>query len=158
MILVHILIGLVAAYCLGSLLEWYVHKHHMHEPGWMNLYVGHVASHHAAYRRDFTHANPTCKRHDDLTFDHRPLVWAPVFLLPFMVPLPIESFILLATVAIHSVCWWAFHLEMHEPKQRWFSRTPWYRWCLANHKIHHEHPGRRFNALLPGADWVMGTA
>lgn len=59
--------------------------------------------------------------------------------------------------AAHAAAWTLVHGEMHEPQGRWFGRSRPFQWLKTHHRLHHKHPNRNFNALLPGVDWLVGT-
>jgi hypothetical protein len=59
--------------------------------------------------------------------------------------------------ALHGWAWGPIHREMHFPEGRWFSGLRLFRFWRSYHKTHHDHPGRNFNVLCPGADWLFGT-
>lgn len=163
MFLMHIAIGLPLGYAILSVAEWYVHRYHMHRPGWMNrlepdLFRDHQRIHHRVYLWDFEH--PTDPGHADTGvpsgFSGPLRVAAPLALL-VGVALPVEGLVMMAMAACYPAAWTAFHREMHQPRGRWFARTAWYRICREHHREHHLRPSRNFNALFLGADSLLGT-
>jgi sterol desaturase/sphingolipid hydroxylase (fatty acid hydroxylase superfamily) len=46
---------------------------------------------------------------------------------------------------------------MHKPEKRFFSDWPVYKFLGRHHYLHHKHPDKNFNVVLPLADYVLGT-
>lgn len=151
-------------YCVISMMEYYLHTHHMHKNGWLNRlspnwYKNHQRIHHPAYRDDFESAHPPDNAHIGVTIPWVPTV---IMALPFALAIwwfvsPAAAVTLLLMGILHNVTWTAFHSEMHMPTGRFYSKWIIYKYLREYHIDHHDFPKKNFNVVYPFADFIFGT-
>ncbi len=155
-------VSLAASIVAASFFEWLLHKLLMHGVLLKGYpYRAHAQVHHAVFGPGETYhlSDPS----------HRKLVtmawWnAPVLLL-LNVPLPglvawlVGSvWILIGSItgfALYYAAYEYLHWCMHVPGGRSLEKWRSFRWLDQHHRIHHRHPMRNLNVVLPLADFVL---
>ena len=143
-----------------SFVEYCSHRWIMHSKKFSRtIFEQHSILHHGRYYRNF-------KDETDIAAKHIGVELSPFFTLGVMMPvwgillffsLPC-GFILIFMSFLYGLLWTCVHLEMHEPKNRWFSHTSYFKYIREYHKLHHKYPYKNFNTLLPlGFDYIFGT-
>lgn len=147
-----------------SLIEYISHRWFMHNKWWgktfpllWSTFDKHTHFHHRFYRI-FDKASDPVAKYINLKFDIAAHVVGALFVAFFLWWLSaIFAITFVLVVFLHAVIWNLIHGEMHEPKGAWFTNRRWYQYLRSHHKIHHEHPNKNFNVVLPGMDWLFGT-
>jgi hypothetical protein len=163
-----LLFWLPASLALMSLIEYALHRWPMHSLGFARMFPGawpsfdsHARLHHGRfYRGDGFDKEP------DPAAKYVGTAIQPGYSLLGLSPLwgglwlafgPAAGLTFALVCTAHAAAWTAVHAEMHEPRQRFFARTRAFAWLKEHHRLHHAHPNKNFNALLPGADRLFGT-
>jgi hypothetical protein len=159
--------GLLAVLAiLMSFVEHQAHRHIMHRkhslsgriPALRRTFEHHAVQHHGQYRKIFCDEPlpPGADRGLRLNLKE-----GFVEALPFALVLALFSLtaaILFPFVVCgHHYLWNRIHLEMHKPEQRHFADWRLYKFLARHHYLHHQHPDKNFNVVLPFADYVLGT-
>jgi hypothetical protein len=155
-----------------SFVEWWVHRTVMHRrslPGLVyrlvryfeDAYRNHAVLHHRVYYSAYDDEPDDRGRELNLRFHvsdnlSSNLLLAPLHAL-YLVLNPLGSLTLVAMITAYMFAWNALHVEMHIPSNRWRFRNPVFRFLNRHHYLHHVHPGRNFNVVLPMADYLLGT-
>ena len=156
----------VALLILMSFLEHQIHFNLMHRNNFFGKYFQavkkifehHTILHHGHYYKIFT--DDAMARGEDrgirLSMKEG-----------FIEALPISAFIAIVSwpgaiifeiiVCMHHYLWNIIHLEMHKPESRFFSQWRIYKFFARHHYLHHRHPDKNFNVVLPLADYILGT-
>jgi hypothetical protein len=167
-LLVSISCWFFASCVLMSLIEFFVHRFLMHRrslphcvyqciPGFTTVFQNHAVLHHGRYYKVFNHEDDPLGRRTSIRLDlwialvGGGLVWALTFPLDRVVG-PVFASVLF----LHHLAWNCIHKEMHNPKRPWFARTRLYKFLAHYHWMHHKYPGKNFNVVLPGADFLFG--
>jgi hypothetical protein len=163
-LLAHVALWFAAGYALMSVIEWWLHRHHMHRRGFLNavqpwLFRNHQVVHHPAYRHDFTQSDPPGEARVGV---YMPMVKSGLLGLLLAVPFgclvsPTGAATLWLGLLLHHVAWNVLHGEMHGLARRRLKRFALYRWLHRNHWLHHRHPNRHFNIVCIGFDHLAGT-
>ena len=166
----------VAMVVLMSLVEHQVHRQLMHRkprngllkslPARQRIFTSHAVEHHSQYRKVF-HDAPLPAGEDRgirLNLGEGLLESLPLSLLLGLVAYAsglttflIGAAIWPAVVALHHTLWNQIHLEMHQPKQRFFSGWQAYKFVARHHFLHHRYPDKNFNVAFPAGDFICGT-
>jgi Fatty acid hydroxylase superfamily len=155
-----------------SFVEWWVHRTVMHRrrlagvvyrlwPYVETAYRNHAVLHHHVYYRVYDdepdergrELNLRFHVHDNLAAN---LLLAPLHALYLQVN-PLGSLVLVLLITGYMFAWNTLHVEMHIPTNRWLFRHPVFRFLNRHHYLHHVHPRRNFNVVLPLADYLLGT-
>lgn len=155
-----VLLYLLLSYCIGSCLEWFAHNFIMHNKikGLEQIYKDH-AVHHGFYRNgEFANDGLSSKRYLNLVvcLEHN-IVLASPFILILLFVKPLFAFTLLLVSLGHLVLFNKVHAGIHLRHDfKYFPK--WYiKFCKYNHFLHHQHPGKHFSVVFPGADYLLGT-
>jgi hypothetical protein len=70
---------------------------------------------------------------------------------------PLGAVMFPIVVVLHHLTWNAVHLEMHQPKGRFFGSTRLFKKLARHHYLHHRYPAKNFNVFLLVGDYVFGT-
>jgi hypothetical protein len=158
----------VAMVVLMSLIEHQVHCRLMHKkprlsllrniPARMKMFTSHAVEHHRQYRQHF-HDHPLPDGEDRgirLNVKEGLIEALPVVLVlaPFST---IGAVMFPSVVCLHHLIWNQIHLEMHQPKQRFFAKWSVYKFVARHHFLHHRYPDKNFNVAFPVGDWLFGT-
>jgi hypothetical protein len=158
----------VAMVVLMSLIEHQVHCRLMHKkprfsllrnlPARMKMFTSHAVEHHRQYRQHF-HDHPLPDGEDRgirLNVKEGLIEALPVVLVlaPFST---IAAVMFPSVVCLHHLIWNQIHLEMHQPKQRFFAKWAAYKFVARHHFLHHRYPDKNFNVAFPVGDWLFGT-
>jgi hypothetical protein len=159
---------LMASCIIMSFIEFFAHRYLMHKrtlphviykfiPGLNRLFQNHAVLHHGRYYKVFNHEDDPQGRQISIRLDlwapliGGPLVWALTYPLS---PLIGPAFV--TVVVLHHFAWNLIHNEMHNPKPRWFGKTSFFKFFARYHWMHHKYPGKNYNIIFPGADFVFG--
>lgn len=154
---------IILSYIVLSFIEHYIHKFHMHRPGFLNklhpwLFEHHQKVHHPAYRENFDIANPL--EHKDIGIE-LPIYHVAIPALAVAAILAYFSLtggiVFFVGVVVHMIIWNVFHRAMHTPEQSWLKRRGIYKFFARHHYIHHLYPKTNFNIVCLFADYILGT-
>jgi hypothetical protein len=153
---------------LMSLVEHQVHCRLMHKqprhPLLRNLaarrriFTSHAVEHHTQYRKHF-HDEPLPPGEDRgirLNLREGLLEALPLSLVLGWFSLT-GAIMFPLVVFLHHTIWNQIHLEMHQPKGRFFARWPAYRFVARHHFLHHRYPDKNFNVAFPLGDFLCRT-
>jgi hypothetical protein len=157
---------------IWSFVEWWVHRTVMHRrslpafvyrllPYFEATYRNHAVLHHHVYYAAYDYEPDDHGRELNLRFHFSDnfssnLLLAPLHALYLFVN-PLGSITLALVITAYMFAWNALHVEMHIPSNRWYFRNSVFRFLNRHHYMHHVHPGRNFNVVLPLADYLIGT-
>ena len=151
---------LFLAYCAGSAAEWFSHAILMHKrtSGFVGVYTMHM-EHHRAYPRNYFQWSIDEGTYKGLVLCLEHIM---VFMLPLaLIILPFKPLLSLALVTfgvVHFFLYNAIHPAEHLMHKPWFLPTRVFEVLCFYHYIHHQRPTKNFNVILPGFDYIMGTA
>ena len=158
---------------IWSFVEWWVHRTVMHQralprfvyrlvPYFEDTYRNHAVLHHQRYYEVYDHEPDERGRELNLQIQFSDLLSSNLFLTPlhgfYLFLNPLGSLALFVIIAGCMFAWNRLHVEMHIPSNRWYFRHPFFRFLNRHHYVHHMHPDRNFNVVLPLADYLIGTA
>ncbi len=159
-----------------SMVEHQVHCKLMHKMPKLNflrnlsarkrIFTSHAVEHHSQYRKDF-HDDPLPPGEDrgirlnvmEGLLESLPLsllLWLASFLTGYQTFL-IGAIVWPGVVFLHHTIWNQIHLEMHQPKQRFFANWQAYKFVARHHFLHHRYPDKNFNVAFPVGDFLCGT-
>ena len=130
----------------------------------------HALTHHAIFGHDRSYILDTHK--GDEQGEHKntiPMAWwnGPLLIilatLPFIITfgLIFSMWLFVASIALGITLYYGayeyLHWCMHLPKDRWFEGTYIFGWINNHHNLHHRHPRKNFNVVLPLADLCLFT-
>ena len=151
---------------LMSFLEHQVHRSLMHRRNFLSrrllsfnkTFEHHAILHHGQYSKVFDDKPVAAgeDRHLRLSIREGFLEVLPIAALLAVISLE-GAIILEIVVCMHHFIWNKIHIEMHKPEKRFFSDWPVYKCLARHHYLHHKHPDKNFNVVLPLADYVLGT-
>lgn len=162
-----IVIWLLVIYFVVSFSEWFVHKYHMHRPGFLNffdkeLYSGHAKKHHVIFSPKS--ATPTQEHLDDIPHKVTDLLKVgfaysiPILLLgtvfgswEILIGIPL----IFVTCVAWALTWNWLHVRIHEPN--WKPSNRILKYLKEYHDGHHINPSKNYNSIALGFDWLMGT-
>jgi hypothetical protein len=149
----------------GSFGEWMIHRFLMHRRFVLLPYPydSHALGHHRIFRADETYHALDADMLTHITFDPRDYLLILVTHVPVIVGLewltgvaflaPVVALAVVSYTGAFDILHWAYHV----PRGRWMERWRWFKWLKENHRLHHEMQDRRFNVVLPIADFVLRT-
>lgn len=153
---------------LMSIIEHQVHCRLMHKKPRLALFknlrvrqrifTSHAVEHHTQYRKHF-HDHPLPDGEDrGIRLN---VMEGLLESLPLTVPLFFYSvtgaIMFPVVVLIHHTIWNQIHLEMHQPKNRFFANWAAYKMVARHHFLHHRYPDKNFNVAFPIGDWLFNT-
>ena len=153
---------------LMSIIEHQVHCRLMHKKPRLALFknlrvrqrifTSHAVEHHTQYRKHF-HDHPLPEGEDrGIRLN---VMEGLLESLPLTVPLFFYSvtgaIMFPVVVLIHHTIWNQIHLEMHQPKNRFFANWAAYKMVARHHFLHHRYPDKNFNVAFPIGDWLFNT-
>ncbi|MFM1904091.1 MAG: hypothetical protein RLZZ440_1991 [Planctomycetota bacterium] len=153
---------------LMSIIEHQVHCRLMHKkPRFFlfknltarnRIFTSHAVEHHSQYRKHF-HDDPLPPGEDrGIRLN---VLEGLVESLPLTVPLFFYSMtgaiMFPVVVLIHHTIWNQIHLEMHQPKNRFFANWAAYKMVARHHYLHHRYPDKNFNVAFPIGDYLFNT-
>lgn len=156
------LLALMATVVYGSILEWIIHKHLMHDPRFKLPFRRHTLEHHA-HRRAPGHYHAECE--EEKQYHLFETSYMPVVLL---LNLPyyglfywtlgqwgaagavLGSALYLCT---YEILHWAMHVRNGFP----FRNHAWFRFLSEHHRRHHRRARINYNVVCPLADLLFGT-
>jgi len=151
-----------ASFVFASFFEWVLHKYFMH--GVLNRgypYRAHALVHHAVFSRGDRYYLQDKKDKSLVT-----MAWwnGPVLFL-INLPIPATAAWLFDSVwvfvgsasafAAYYVAYEYLHWCMHVPAKRWIEGTRFFKWIDIHHRVHHLHPMKNLNVVLPVADFLL---
>jgi hypothetical protein len=158
LLLLTILAWTLAGVLFASFAEYAVHRWLLHRPLVRHLWHVHAALHHGRYYRVFDHEEDPEGKYVNLAMSPWTTFAACLALLPLLLFSTVGGVVFVLMAILHAVAWNAIHSEMHLNRGRFFSGWGAYRFLKWYHFLHHRHVNRNFNAVLPLADYVLGTA
>lgn len=158
------ILGFLLGVALMSLVEYWLHRWHMHKPGFINrfspkTYEQHHFEHHGKYYRQFNYEPDPYGRSLGLVISYKYFSYfflAPLLLLGVVYSWWFSVGIIIA-ILLHHLIWNNFHVEMHDPKKRFFSEWWYYKSLCRYHYLHHRHVNKNFNVVYPFCDLLFGT-
>ena len=153
---------------LMSIIEHQVHCRLMHKKPRLALFknlrvrqrifTSHAVEHHTQYRKHF-HDHPLPDGEDrGIRLN---VMEGLLESLPLTVPLFFYSvtgaIMFPVVVLIHHTIWNQIHLEMHQPKNRFFANWAAYKMVARHHFLHNRYPDKNFNVAFPIGDWLFNT-
>jgi hypothetical protein len=122
------------------------------------MFTSHAVEHHTQYRKHF-HDDPLPAGEDrGIRLN---VLEGLVESLPLTVPLFFYSMtgaiMFPVVVLIHHTIWNQIHLEMHQPKNRFFANWAAYKMVARHHYLHHRYPDKNFNVAFPIGDYLFNT-
>jgi len=165
----------VAAQCLAwlagftvlmSFLEHQVHRSLMHKKNGLSrrlrsfnrMFEHHAILHHRHYSKVFNDKPVAAGEDRHLRLSIREGFLEALPIAAFLATISLEGAIIFEmVVCLHHFIWNKIHLEMHKPEERFFSDWRLYKFLARHHYLHHQHPDKNFNVVLPLADYVLGT-
>ena len=153
---------------LMSIIEHQVHCRLMHKKPRLALFknlrvrqrifTSHAVEHHTQYRKHF-HDHPLPDGEDrGIRLN---VMEGLLESLPLTVPLFFYSvtgaIMFPVVVLIHHTIWNQIHLEMHQPKNRFFANWAAYKMVARHHFLHHRYPDKNFNVAFQIGDWLFNT-
>ncbi len=154
---------IVGSIALMSLVEYLVHRFHMHGPGWLNilsptLYESHAKAHHVKYSDRFDHDVADDGKDDGLPIPYLGslILATPVLAGMYLIDWRLAA-IFLSVLLLYHFTWNVWHGEMHEPTNRIFTRNAIYRAIARHHYMHHKHVNRNYGGVFPWWDMILST-
>ncbi len=155
---------------LMSIIEHQVHCHLMHKQPRIpflkklavrqKMFKSHAVEHHSQYRKHF-HDDPLPKGEDRgirLSAWEGLLESLPIALIFACFEVTrIGAIMFPLVVILHHTIWNYIHLEMHQPKGRFFANWAIYKFVARHHFLHHRYPSKNFNVAFPLGDFICGT-
>ena len=155
-VLLWVVVGIIAL----SFIEWGVHKYLMHRPSitlFRSHFLEHAIAHHGRYYKVFNRESGAGK-YLNLSLSVAGTVTGILLVSPLAM-FSLTGFIVFAILGVlHAIIWSAIHSEMHLNRGTWFASTRAYQALMWHHFLHHQHPRRNFNVVIPLADFVFNTA
>ena len=122
------------------------------------IFTSHAVEHHTQYRKHFHDAPLPPGEDRGIRLN---VLEGLVESLPLTVPLFFYSvtgaIMFPVVVLIHHTIWNQIHLEMHQPKNRFFANWPAYKMVARHHYLHHRYPDKNFNVAFPIGDYLFNT-
>lgn len=168
MLVIAIIFWLAASVLAMAFIEYVVHRWPMHNGRFVkkagvagDLFEAHAVLHHGRYYREsfVNDPDPASRRISIRMSAVEHLAGAMLVCVPLYLWVSVTAAICFAAVVVfHATVWTAFHVEMHMPKGRWFSKLWVYKYVRDCHHAHHLHPGTNFAAVFPPLmDLLFGT-
>jgi hypothetical protein len=159
-----------------SLVEHQIHCKLMHKkprlaflrnlPARERIFKSHAVEHHGQYRKDF-HDDPLPPGEDrgirlnqaEGLLEALPLslVFCLIAWASGLTTFYVAAIIWPLVVILHHTIWNQIHLEMHQPKGRFFANWKAYKFVARHHFLHHRYPDKNFNVAFPVGDFLCGT-
>jgi hypothetical protein len=158
----------VAMVIVMSIIEHQVHCRLMHKKprfflfknlsARQRMFTSHAVEHHTQYRKHF-HDHPLPVGEDrGIRLN---VIEGLMESLPLTVPLLFISttgaIMFPFVVCLHHLIWNQIHLEMHQPKSRFFANWAAYKMVARHHYLHHRYPDKNFNVAFPIGDYLFNT-
>lgn len=163
MTLVVFLISFIAAFCLGSIIEWFVHKELMHSVQFMKTpHLRHAVEHHAERKapgKYYAKADELKEYHLFET-SFMPALWilhAPLFIAAYYFFGLAAGIGVAAGTAAYVIGYETLHWYMHCPDEFIFRKTRWFQYMSEHHRLHHNKASINYNVVFPLGDLIMGT-
>jgi hypothetical protein len=126
------------------------------------LVYEHRKLHHQKYYHRFDHEDDPYGKEVNLRLGWEHTLLAVAFFVPYLFVTTIylslvPVIVIIICAEVHAVLWNMIHVEMHQPKHPWWSRSGIYRFLGRHHYLHHQDTHTGFNIVFPFFDYVMGT-
>ena len=130
-------------------------------PYFEDTYRNHAVLHHQVYYEVYDHEPDERGRELNLRFHFSDNFASNLLLAPlhglYLLLDPLGSLALVVMITLYMFAWNTLHVEMHIPSNRWYFCQPVFRFLNRHHYVHHVHPARNPNVVLPLADYLIGT-
>lgn len=151
------------AFCLGSLIEWFVHKELMHSVKYMKTpHLRHAVEHHAERKapgKYYAKADELKEYHLFET-SFMPALWilhAPLFFAAYWFVGLAAGIGVAAGTGAYVMGYETLHWYMHCPETFAFRNHRWFQYLSEHHRLHHNKASINYNVVFPLGDLVMGT-
>jgi hypothetical protein len=157
------LVFFTLAFCLGSMIEWFVHKELMHSVKYMKTpHLRHAVEHHAERKAPGKYyAKPDeLKEYHLFETSFMPALWilhAPLFAAAYHLFGLASCLGVAAGTGAYVICYEALHWYMHCPERFWFRNARWFAYLSEHHRLHHNKASINYNVVFPLGDLIMGT-
>jgi hypothetical protein len=157
----------VASCIAMSFIEYFVHRFLMHKrilplwcytciPGLGTTFTNHHVLHHGRYYKIFNHEEDPTGRRTSIRLDLWVGVLGAALVGLALYPLTaVAGPVFVCVILLHHLAWNLIHEEMHNPRPRWFAHTRTFQFFVRYHWMHHRYPGRNYNVVFPGADFLF---
>lgn len=163
MIIATFIIFFIAAFCLGSMIEWFLHKELMHSVKYMKTpYIRHAVEHHAERIAPgkYYAKEDEIKEYHLIETSFMPVVWllhAPFFYSVYHLFGLAASCGVMAGTGLYVLLYESLHWYMHCPDKFPFRDTRWFGYLNELHRVHHHKASVNFNVVCPLGDLLFGT-
>lgn len=163
MAILEFLIAFSVAFCLGSVIEWFVHKHLMHSIRWMRTpHQRHAVEHHAERKAPgkYYAKEDELKEYHLFETSFMPLLWilhAPLFLAVNHFFGAAAAVGVAAGTGAYVIGYESLHWYMHCPEHFIFRDAKWFAYLSELHRLHHNKSTINYNVVFPLGDMLMGT-
>lgn len=148
-----------------SCFEWLLHKFVMHRPflGFKYPFKAHQLIHHETFgwKADYHLQNEIDRKTIPMAWWNGPVLICIATLIPLLISYLLNwwavCIIFGIVVTFYFIAYEYFHWCMHEPRNRWFEQTRWYKFIDNHHRIHHLKMNSNLNVVFPFADWLVGS-
>ena len=158
------LISFVLSFCLGSIIEWFVHKDLMHSIQWMKTpHQRHAVEHHAERKAPgkYYAKSDELKEYHLFETSFMPALWilhAPLFFAAYyFFGLPSGIGVAMGTAA-YVIGYEVLHWYMHCPDEFLFRDARWFQYLSEHHRLHHNKASINYNVVFPLGDLLLGTS
>ena len=156
-------ISFLFSFCLGSIIEWFVHKDLMHSIQWMKTpHQRHAVEHHAERKapgKYYAKADELKEYHLFET-SFMPALWilhAPLFFGAYALFGLASSIGVASGTAAYVIGYEILHWYMHCPDEFVFRKTRWFQFLSEHHRLHHSKASINYNVVFPLGDFLLGT-
>lgn len=157
------IVSFAFAFCLGSIIEWFVHKDLMHSIQWMKTpHQRHAVEHHAERKapgKYYAKADELKEYHLFET-SFMPALWilhAPLFFAAYYFFGLASGIGVAAGTGAYVIGYEVLHWYMHCPDEFIFRNTRWFQFISEHHRLHHNKASINYNVVFPLGDWLLGT-
>ncbi len=161
--LLYFLAAFLFAVCLGSVIEWIVHKELMHSIKFMKTpHQRHAVEHHAERRAPgkYYAKSDELKEYHLFETSFMPLLWIlhlPLFLFVYWMFGAAASMGVAAGTAFYVFGYETLHWYMHCPDDFIFRDHRWFQFMSEHHRLHHNKSDINYNVVIPLGDLLLGT-
>ena len=163
MTIVSFFISFILSFCLGSIIEWFVHKDLMHSIQWMKTpHQRHAVEHHAERKapgKYYAKADELKEYHLFET-SFMPALWilhAPLFFGAYKLFGLASGVGVAAGTAAYVIGYEVLHWYIHCPDEFLFRNARWFQYMSEHHRLHHNKASVNYNVVFPLGDWLLGT-
>ena len=151
------------AICLGSLIEWIVHKEFMHSVRFMRTpHRRHAIEHHSQRRAPgkFFAKEEELKEYHLFETSFMPILWLlhfPLFFAFHWFFGPWAGVGVALGTGTYVFAYEILHWYIHCPDEFWFRNSRWFHFLIEHHRRHHNRSDSNYNVVFPLADLILGT-